>query len=82
VNAGDIHWVDLPTANGREQRGRRPAVILQDDDYAGDPACGSGCAADHSKSDDAFCWNDAYPSHGCKRVAPDIGGAGIPIAGH
>jgi mRNA interferase MazF len=36
VNAGDIHWVDLPAANGREQRGRRPAVILQDDDYAGD----------------------------------------------
>ena len=36
MNAGDIHWVDLPAANGREQRGRRPAVILQDDDYAGD----------------------------------------------
>src|SRR2546425_10779782 len=36
VNAGDIHWVDLPAANGREQRGRRPAVVLQDDDYGGD----------------------------------------------
>jgi mRNA interferase MazF len=35
VSVGDIHWVDLPAANGREQRGRRPAVILQDDDYAG-----------------------------------------------
>lgn len=32
---GDIHWVELPAANGREQRGRRPAVILQDDQYAG-----------------------------------------------
>ena len=31
---GDIHWVQLPAANGREQRGRRPAVILQDDRYA------------------------------------------------
>src|SRR5262247_4285288 len=33
VSVGDIHWVDLPAANGREQRGRRPAVVLQDDDY-------------------------------------------------
>ena len=31
-----MHWVDLPAANGREQRGRRPAVVLQDDDYGGD----------------------------------------------
>jgi mRNA interferase MazF len=36
VSVGDIHWVDLPGANGREQQGRRPAVILQDDQYAGD----------------------------------------------
>jgi len=35
VSVGDIHWTDLPAANGREQRGRRPAVILQDDHYAG-----------------------------------------------
>jgi mRNA interferase MazF len=35
VIIGDIHWVQLPAANGREQRGRRPAVILQDDQYAG-----------------------------------------------
>ena len=36
MSVGDIHWVDLPTANGREQRGRRPAVVLQADDYGGD----------------------------------------------
>jgi mRNA interferase MazF len=35
VIIGDIHWVQLPSANGREQGGRRPAVILQDDQYAG-----------------------------------------------
>jgi len=35
VSVGDIHWVDLPAANGREQRGRRPAVVFQDDDYGG-----------------------------------------------
>src|SRR5215813_1891909 len=35
VSVGDMHWVDLPAANGREQRGRRPAVVLQDDDYGG-----------------------------------------------
>ena len=36
MSVGDIHWVDLPAANGREQRGRRPAVVMQDDDYGGD----------------------------------------------
>ena len=36
MSVGDIHWVDLPAANGREQRGRRPAVVFQDDDYGGD----------------------------------------------
>ena len=36
MSVGDIHWVDLPAADGREQRGRRPAVVLQDDDYGGD----------------------------------------------
>ena len=36
MSVGDIHWVDLPAANGREQRGRRPAVVVQDDDYGGD----------------------------------------------
>lgn len=36
MSRGDIHWVDLPAANGREQRGRRPAVVLQDDTYGGD----------------------------------------------
>ena len=36
VSVGDIHWVDLPAADGREQRGRRPAVVVQADDYGGD----------------------------------------------
>jgi len=36
VNVGDIHWVDLPAADGREQRGRRPAIVLQDEAYGGD----------------------------------------------
>jgi len=35
VNVGDIYWVELPSANGREQRGRRPAIILQDETFAG-----------------------------------------------
>ena len=35
MTVGDIHWVELPAADGREQRGRRPAVILQDQQYAG-----------------------------------------------
>ena len=28
---GDIHWVELPDAGGREQMGRRPAILMQDD---------------------------------------------------
>ena len=35
MSVGDIHWVDLPAADGREQRGRRPAVVVQADDYGG-----------------------------------------------
>lgn len=35
MNLGDICWVELPPANGHEQVGRRPAVILQDEAYAG-----------------------------------------------
>ena len=35
MNVGDIHWVDLPSVGGREQAGRRPAIVMQDDIYAG-----------------------------------------------
>ena len=35
MTVGDIHWVELPGADGREQQGRRPAIIVQDDGYAG-----------------------------------------------
>lgn len=35
MNIGDIHWVDLPGSGGRSQFGRRPAMVIQDDKYAG-----------------------------------------------
>ena len=35
MTVGDIHGVQLPAATGHEQGGRRPAVILQNDAYAG-----------------------------------------------
>ena len=35
MTIGEIHWVDLPDAGGREQAGRRPAIIIQNDSYAG-----------------------------------------------
>lgn len=35
MKRGDIHWVELPSDGGREQQGRRPAVVVQDDGYAG-----------------------------------------------
>jgi mRNA interferase MazF len=33
MKPGDIHRVQLPGANGHEQAGRRPGIILQDDAY-------------------------------------------------
>ena len=33
MTIGDIHWVELPAANGHEQGGQRPAIIVQDDAY-------------------------------------------------
>jgi mRNA interferase MazF len=34
MNVGSVHWVELPSVNGHEQHGRRPAIILQSDSYA------------------------------------------------
>ena len=33
MSPGEIHWVQLPPANGHEQAGRRPAIIVQDANY-------------------------------------------------
>ena len=35
MRIGDIHWIQLPTTSGREQMGNRPAIIVQDENYAG-----------------------------------------------
>lgn len=35
MSIGDIHWVDLPAVGGREQHGRRPAIVVQDEAYGG-----------------------------------------------
>jgi mRNA interferase MazF len=35
VTVGDIHWVELPPTTGHEQSGRRPAIVIQDEAYAG-----------------------------------------------
>lgn len=38
MNFGDVYWVDLPDRDGREQRGRRPAVVWQDlEEFSGLP---------------------------------------------
>lgn len=34
MKPGEICWAELPFLDGREQSGRRPCVILQDDGYA------------------------------------------------
>ena len=31
LTRGAIHWIGFPAVNGREQAGRRPAVILSDE---------------------------------------------------
>ena len=35
MNPGEIYWIDFPAANGHEQSGNRPGVILMDDMAAG-----------------------------------------------
>lgn len=35
MKAGDVYWVELPPANGHEQAGRRPGIVLQEDAFAG-----------------------------------------------
>lgn len=35
MSVGDIHWVELQGTGGRSQKGRRPAVVIQDDRYGG-----------------------------------------------
>jgi len=34
VTPGELYWVEFPPANGHEQAGRRPAIVLQDEKYA------------------------------------------------
>jgi mRNA interferase MazF len=34
VQPGDVYWVDFPQRGGREQAGRRPSIVLQDDSFA------------------------------------------------
>jgi len=33
MKQGDIHWVELPPPAGREQAGRRPAIIMQSEQF-------------------------------------------------
>ena len=35
MTIGEIHWIGLPDTGGREQAGRRPAIAIQNDGYAG-----------------------------------------------
>ena len=32
---GEMYWVEFPPSNGHEQAGRRPAIVIQDDTFAG-----------------------------------------------
>ncbi len=36
MNPGEIYWVEFPVSAGHEQSGRRPAILLQEDTYAGE----------------------------------------------
>ena len=33
MTPGEIYWVEFPPSDGREQSGRRPAIVLQDARY-------------------------------------------------
>jgi mRNA interferase MazF len=34
VRPGELYWVEYPVTDGREQAGRRPSLVLQDDTFA------------------------------------------------
>ncbi|MDY3556482.1 type II toxin-antitoxin system PemK/MazF family toxin [Gemmata sp. JC717] len=34
MQPGEVYWVDFPQRGGREQAGRRPSIVLQDDTAA------------------------------------------------
>lgn len=34
MRPGEVYWVEYPEANGHEQAGRRPSIVLQDDAFA------------------------------------------------
>ena len=34
MQPGEVYWVEYPLADGHEQTGRRPSIILQDDTFA------------------------------------------------
>lgn len=38
ASLGEVWWVDLDPTKGREQRGRRPAVVVSVDDFNHGPA--------------------------------------------
>ena len=35
MKKGELYWVELPELDGDEQSGRRPALVVQDEFYAG-----------------------------------------------
>ena len=35
MTPGEMYWLEFPPSTGHEQTGRRPAVVIQDDGYAG-----------------------------------------------
>ncbi len=35
MTVGELHWIELPPGTGHEQSGRRPAIIVQDQTFAG-----------------------------------------------
>ena len=35
MTPGELYWVEFPPSNGHEQSGRRPAIILLDETFAG-----------------------------------------------
>ncbi len=35
MTAGAVHWVELPPSTAHKQSGRRPAIVVQDEKYAG-----------------------------------------------
>jgi mRNA interferase MazF len=82
LKVGDIHWVEFPAADGHEQRGRRPGIVLQDDDVAGGLPVVLVVPLTTAVGTLRFPGTTDIQSTPENGLSPPLGGFGLSTAGH